>query len=295
MLHEFAVDPNAVATWDSFRLLVEHFGVPNGRLISRLPKRWEDEVLRVCDAPTMEKHRITERLAQIRNRLTRKARPYEKGYTWIRSAEDQHAADPFQAIITTANPSNRDYILVAEELHGETPRWNVDRELPIPRQCADMAACVEGLFKQSKEILFADPHFTPERRFTETLGAFLQLAHSTGATFRRIEYHTLCSGTQNWFSTECDRWLPRLIPNGVQIKLVRWKLRPGGEDFHARYVLTDLGGLRFERGLDSGEAGQTTDVSLLDEAVYVRRYEGFQVATAAFDFEDDHTVTGTRT
>ena len=201
---------------------------------------------------------------------------------------------PFRAIISTANPTGKDHILVADELHGDTPLWAVARELPIARERVAMAACVDVLFQQSKEILFVDPHFTPERRFTETLSEFLKVAHQNGHTFRRIEYHTLHAGAAlSWFSSECNKWLPSRIPAGVSLKFVRWKTRPGGEDFHSRYVLTDVGGLRFERGLDSGDAGQTTDVSLLDHAVYAKRYTGFQLATPVFDFEDDFTVIGT--
>jgi hypothetical protein len=75
---------------------------------------------------------------------------------------------------------------------------------------------------------------------------------------------------------------------------VLWKQRPTGEKLHARYFLTERGGIRFDVGLDAGEPGETTDVSLLSDDLYRARWADFQEATAAFDKVDEFTVTGTR-
>ena len=42
---------------------------------------------------------------------------------------------------------------------------------------------------------------------------------------------------------------------------------------HARYILTDVAGLSFDYGLDTGKAGQTTDVKLLAGDVYDKAWE----------------------
>ena len=41
MLKEFALEPEALASWESFRYLIEKFGVSKGRVISRFPKQWK--------------------------------------------------------------------------------------------------------------------------------------------------------------------------------------------------------------------------------------------------------------
>jgi hypothetical protein len=69
--------------------------------------------------------------------------------------------------------------------------------------------------------------------------------------------------------------------------------RPGGEKLHPRYILTDLGGVRVEVGLDSGDPGQTTDVSLLDRRIYEERSKDYQQPSAAFDYKDEIRITGT--
>jgi hypothetical protein len=83
------------------------------------------------------------------------------------------------------------------------------------------------------------------------------------------------------------------IPRGVVLKIVRWSEQAGGEKFHARYILTDIGGVRFDVGLDSGDPGQTTDVSLLDFTLYRQRWDDYQQATAEFKYEDEVVVLGT--
>jgi hypothetical protein len=58
----------------------------------------------------------------------------------------------------------------------------------------------------------------------------------------------------------------------VKVEFVIWSCRIGGQDFHARYLLTNHGGIRFEQGLDENRNATTdTDVSLLDDGLYQRR------------------------
>jgi len=51
---------------------------------------------------------------------------------------------------------------------------------------------------------------------------------------------------------EAKNWFRGVIPTGMTITLFRWKRRPGGEEFHARYILTERGGMRFDEGLAEG-------------------------------------------
>ncbi|MCC6127479.1 MAG: hypothetical protein IT426_21180 [Pirellulales bacterium] len=295
MLYEFAVAPDAVSRWEPFRYLTEKFGAEHGRLISRLPKRWEDAVLSACtDCGPVEKLRITERLAHMKARLTRLARPYDHGHTWLKNAEDEYSRKPFRAIIAAKNLNRKDFVLEIAELEENTNCWYVPRELCVPRTSNDMANCVKGLFAHSNEILFVDPHFAPEHeRYRATLSMFLRVAHSNGKSFRRIEYHLKKTSTFDFFSQECNTKLSHRLPQGVEITFIRWKELACSEELHPRYVLSELGGVRFERGLDCGEPKQTTDVSLLSEALHKSRWDNYQKQTAAFAFEDEVSITGT--
>src|SRR4051812_35827327 len=58
MLHEFAIDPATLSTWQSYRYTVEKFGVEHGRLIALFPKHWRERVIQACaGCKPIEKHR----------------------------------------------------------------------------------------------------------------------------------------------------------------------------------------------------------------------------------------------
>ncbi len=60
-----------------------------------------------------------------------------------------------------------------------------------------------------------------------------------------------------------------------------------------RYVLTDIGGVRIEKGLDLGRPGETTDVSLLDDELWRCRWTELQAGAGTFQELDHVTITGT--
>jgi hypothetical protein len=52
-----------------------------------------------------------------------------------------------------------------------------------------------------------------------------------------------------------------VIPEGMTITLYRWREKKGGADFHARYLLTDRGGMRIDAGFSAEGGHQTTDIA----------------------------------
>ena len=97
----------------------------------------------------------------------------------------------------------------------------------------------------------------------------------------------------------CDRWLkPQLQPN-TSVRLYRWTSWHSSSDFfHARYILTERGGVRIDWGLDSGKAGQKTDVTLLDDDMWNQTWNMFQFddsgkqKTSDFQWIDMVSVSG---
>lgn len=296
MLHEFALEPDVLSNWQSFRYLVEKFGVPHGRMISRFPAEWKRLVYEACHrCRDIERKRIEESLRNINDKLLRSNRGYDENKSWFENAEDQHALDPFHAIIARINPRSRDGILIADDLDETTSLWNVNRETTVPRKSAEMAACVAVLLKNSTEVFFIDPHFAPENsRYRKTLEKLIEVTVTGNSRLKRIEYHLKEKSTEEFFKKECMTRIPCLLPTGTEIVFIRWKQKDGGETLHPRYILTDLGGVRVEHGLDEGDDGETTDVSLLDQELYHHRWSDFQKETSCYDFVDEVRVVGTR-
>ena len=72
------------------------------------------------------------------------------------------------------------------------------------------------------------------------------------------------------FKSETAKITPFVQQRRLEMTLVHWRKdrNTEGETLHPRYILTDRGGIRIEHGLDEGEYGETTDISLLDRTLY---------------------------
>ena len=146
----------------------------------------------------------------------------------------------------------------------DEPRWKAEVQRHIERTAAEMAACAYTLLRNAKEILLVDPYFNPQaQRFRRPFEAFLRAAanRGPGIPIERIEVHTgdSAAGTKAFFDGECRKCLPRHIPSGLKVRLVRWDQRY----LHNRYVLTECGGLKFGTGLDDPD-GRTVLHDLVD-------------------------------
>lgn len=85
-----------------------------------------------------------------------------------------------------------------------------------------------------------------------------------------------------------------VISNGLKVTLYQWRERPGGQKLHNRYILTDLGGVSFHHGLDTGADGETDDLTRLDLDQYLFRCKQYDPAAPAFDqAAASLTITGT--
>jgi hypothetical protein len=292
MIHEFAVEPDSIDSWDNFRAIMGNMGIEYGRLISRFPRRWERMVYDSCSAcQDVKLLTIVEKL-NMKSKLVSMGREYDSTKTWLENAEGQHRKEPFRAIITKENPGNKKQLLVAETIYnGMGHPWDVPRERTIERTPEAIGNCASLLLGISKEVLLVDPYFNPERgQFRNTFANLMNCAcQRTWPT--RFELHVKYKEEDigEW-RRSCLSKLPSCIPKGFHIRVLKWRQRDGGEKFHARYILTERGGIRYDVGLDAGYEGETTDVSILDMNLYKKRWKDYQKETAAYDLVDEFEI-----
>lgn len=295
MLHEYALDPGVLYNFDKVRYFLEKFGVHRGRLISRFPRKWKRMVYEACaTCGDVEKKRIEESLISAALKLIKTSRSYDDSLAWLINAEKQHGTKPFHAIISNENPRDIPEVLIADAVSEETtPLLIVKREACVPRSAEVLAKLVQPLLQISSEVLFVDPHFDPtKKRFCKTLSHFL-MALDGNEKVSRIEYHLGDDLEATYFKTECMKYIPRILPKNRAITFVRWKQHENnpGDQLHPRYILTNLGGIRIDVGLDEGEEGETTDISLLDWPLYQQRWKDYG-ESPAFEFVDKITIVG---
>lgn len=295
MIYEFALDPGVLNNFHAIRYFLEKFGVHRGRLISRYPRKWKKMVFEACVAcGDIERKRIEESLNNADNKLMSTSRSYDSTLTWFINAEHQHTIKPFHAIISSSNPRGVPEVLIADEVSEEaTPLLRIKREDCVPRSAGVLASLVRPLLQISSEVLFIDPYFNPTKeRFLTTLSQFL-MALDGNDKVNCIEYHLGDDLDEAYFKAECRRNIPRLLPKNKKIRFLRWRQQEAdpGDQLHPRYILTNLGGIRIDVGLDAGEEGETTDISLLDLPVYQQRWKDYH-DSPAFELVDELTIVG---
>jgi len=311
MLYEFAVEPTCLADWSSFRYLIEQFGVSHGRLISRFPKDWIRSVIEHCGCGAftfIQKKRLISEMERIkRHALIRSGRDYETTLSWQENALTQHAkSKPFHAIIVKEASSPENYLLPASDITQHDERWAIPRERKIPRTVDALSNAVAPLLGISDHIIFVDRLFrlqgSQAERWIDTLESFIHRGLNGRTAPPSFEYHFQIDAydlgrpkevREKELQEDANRILQSRLPKGTCMKLVRWtRWHDESDFFHARYILTDRGGIRIDWGLDLGKSGEKTDISLLDHKLWQECWESFQDGAKVFQLIDSVIVEG---
>jgi len=303
MINEYAVEPAALNNWQDFRYVYDQVGVEHGRLISRFPGKWARMVMAACsENPQLrdvERSYIEIKLRNLeKNKMAKLNRTYDPENNWMNNVEVQQRQRPFHAVLARNKELKITNILNIDELEDSQPLWKVPKDQVVPRKAYELACCAKLLLHISKEILVIDPHFDPEKpRFLETFSHLIKFAFEEHAP-KRIELHVEYDywkeqKRETDWQEDCSRNLPSLIPEGFTMLVFRWESKASGDKPHARYVLTELGGIRYDYGLDEWEGkGRTTDVSLLSTSLYEQRWRDYHRETAAFELIGTPLIIG---
>jgi hypothetical protein len=306
MIHEFALDPAIVNDWPTFKYIVDQCGVPHGRLISNFPKDWNDVARKICKFENAKRLCIVEKLKndKFKSKMACSKRTYDEERKWIDNAFLQHNIKPFQAIIALENPENCKYVLIADEIGEETPLWKIKTGDKIPKTPEAIVKWVSGLLRFSKQVLYIDPHFdfidkdgNENDRFFNTLKLLIENSFQENWPCR-LELHLKHKrhrqeNIEFWKKLFQDKVSP-LLPKNFKMKVFAWKRKWVGDEMHGRYVLTELGGIHIDFGLDEGWKGVKTDVTLMAEALHEENWKDFQEETAAFKPEIIFEIEGIR-
>ena len=270
MHYEYAVEPQAIgSSWETFRYLIEKFGFDKGRLISQFPKSWFREVYQATDALTpIQKKKVEEALNQAKkNKVVRFKRNFDRSIgSWLDNALAEHQRHPFHAIIASSAPNGAAQVLQADTVDETDPLMNVRHEDDIPRNVAAISAALREFLRFGSRLVFVDPFIDPfnqrqKNMFRELLKTVADL--NPGAECEiHYRYHD-GKPCNDDLEREASGLFGDVIPLGIRISLFCWREKEGGEDFHARYLLTEKGGARIDAGFDPVGSHQKTDITLM--------------------------------
>ncbi len=292
MIHEYAVDPDSLSSFNEIWQALEQFGVAHGRVLVQCPKKWWGIVkmnleLAASTLHPAEYKALEERcfrLKESRKMIFRKNLKFDGEKPFLQALEAEHADRPFQAAVQL-QPGGGSSIPVLSrfDLHEGNPLWKVRRSAAVERNADALANVIAPLLRISADFLFVDPYFAGKPQDYQSLVRMMQVVAERQIALQRIEVHTGTKGTREFILDKCRTSISSRLPAGIEIKIFQWKERDGGERLHDRFVLTDRGGVLSTYGWDSGEPGQTTEVSLLDEDSYLLRWQQYQRETSAFN------------
>lgn len=290
MLFEYAVEPQAIgSSWQNFRYLIEKFGFDRGRLISRLPSKWEKSVIKAAKeagVPDIKMASIVERLRGAKLSVIDYGRSYNSERSWIDNALIEHNRAPFHAIIAQHSLAGNAAVLPVGDIDEQQPYMAVAQCRAVPRESVSIAEALSGFLRASSRIVFVDPFFDPyNARYKSTLRACLNVVKKKNPSATcEIHYRYHDNKPAN---TELEKEAAKLfigvIPDDLVVSVYCWRQKKGGADFHARYLLTDRGGVSVDAGFSAEGGHQTTDMHLLSGEMTQTRLAAF--ARDAFDFE----------
>lgn len=300
MIADCAVDPDMFAIWKHFSSLHEDFGVPRGRLISRFPKNWPRMVLQRVEELEATGANTTQQASKIREifaseRFKRKlkspgGRAFDPSRAWLESARD--TVPPFDLIVaegmaTGSNIVGADFLLKNERPFHRSSQSNVRRKKE------DLVAAAALLLGFAEKVVIIDPNFrADEKRFYDTIRHLLAFFGASGRVPKCFELHTKrIRSPKEVFSLksqkfEWETYIVPFLPEGLSVNVCFWEKLPHGGKPHARFLLTQSGGLYYDEGIDEGE-GETL-VTLLEDDVWETLFRIFDSRNLPANFDIAH-------
>ncbi|WP_065331633.1 hypothetical protein [Tritonibacter mobilis] len=309
MHSEYAVEPAAIgADWETFRYLIEKFGFDKGRLISRMPRRWERKVIAAAKEAGISDVRMTSLVDRLRNSSKNRVADFGRGYdpenSWIANALEQHAERPFRAIITTTTEQTCAEVIAPDLCDEDNDLISAPISCDVPRTVDAISTALLPLAATATDIDIVDPYFELRplgQDFVGPLAALLSKLAANGCAGKtiRIHWHTHVSRpTPQDLAIVAPGLTKGIIPQGFVLQLFEWDEIAGGEDFHDRYVLGDCGGIMVGAGLSAVGPQENATFSLLADrhaATLRQRFTAgssvYRLVGQAIELRDDGSAT----
>jgi len=292
MLSEYAVEPAAIgADWRTFKDLIDRFGADKGRLISRLPTKWEKKVIQAAKEAGVSDVRMTDIIERLRNskhKVVDFNRTYDHDAAWIDNALREHAARQFKAIICDAGRAACAEAMESDDCSDAHPLFGATTSCDVTRTADQIAEALHTIIAVSKEVDIVDPYFdlrTTNEKYRATLVSLLsRLAQDPGQS-KAIRIHFRDHDSRPPAEVLAQDGFTQVrgsLPPGYSIELYAWSERHDGEDFHDRLVLTDLGGIMIGAGLSAEGLTQSATFTLLEVAHAQQLRERFADGSTAY-------------
>ena len=299
---EYAIDPRVLEWWATDDLpleFVESVGFGSGRLVAAVPSKaaWRKAARAIVDGLTgVRQERATELLSQMKERMSLRCTSSTGSGAWSAVTLAEHALHPFEGLVMDGDePAPVETLPSAIGALSRSDRWRLDRQATVPAQASEIARLLGPLMRTGRQIIVVDPYLGPASRFMEVVGA-LFLAASGGRCCGppdRIEIHTSSKLElePSQFTAAMTSRVGKVVPDGWEVRVVRWNaVGLAREDIHDRFVMTNLGGVAFLRGL--GETPGKTRLDVMDRSRFAEVWHDYAGRLSRFErYQEDLVIT----
>ena len=174
----------------------------------------------------------------------------------------------------------RDENRMKHDMDEDHPLMIAPLNRDVPRTGKALAEAMSLLLKSAKKVRFIDRYFDiKDDRYKETLKALLFVIAENDVNDVCCEIHFQNHQSRpsaEYVEQNAGNWLAGVIPKGMSVRTFVWQEKKGGADFHARYLLTDLGGMSVDAGFSAEGAHQTVLLSLLSHDLHGEKLSAFE-------------------
>ena len=219
---------------------------------------------------------------------------------WVIAATSEHAAFPFGGIVVRTSATRQPYLVAADQIADEVfPAWTPPAP-PVARRPRELANALAPVLRCATQLRFVDPYFDADvAAFFDPMREYLLVAQNRRSVGDlRIQIHFAVSRDdvgqlarirgQRVSEEEvakirldaCDRRIRPILHPGVTLRAFAWGEGPRGERMHNRYLLTDVGGIAVQHGLDRSAVPETDDLTVLSKEQYEERWAEYSAEGA---------------
>jgi len=294
MIYEYAIDPECDQNtlWQA----LSQFGIHRGRILRECPSNFRKKLMKAIHLAAgdddVERDILVAQFEQMLDEgwfIKRPVSAYDPSQdTWIQRILPEHQRQPFRGLISDG-PKELDCVLTKYDLWDTNPFWFVDQTPLVQRTANDIAQAFAPLGRISTDLLIIDPFFGEHPHDFASIPAIIEASNCEQTPLQRVEIHTvheplnskrkgmaeIRKSTEHALGTEFRSRLPKAL----RIRVSIWETVPDGDDFHDRYLLTNLGGAGVSLGLDVGGndrlGNHKNTIFLLSPKLYQLRKDQF--------------------
>ncbi len=279
LIKRYAIEPAALRRWEDFRYVMEKMSFSDGKVLVAFPKKWIKDFLDgLGQIGDIERQRFVTKLQRYKeDRMIESGSPYFKKLQWVDNALRVIKENKVEAVLVSELTKTKNSTLsLPTPADVDEEFFSGAREIRCSNTADNLLEPAKIFLESSVEAIFIDPYFKiTSLNCLHVLNEFVRYSTEATYCFNFIIY-TSCDfmpkGGYADVSKYFDNNLSRCSCKGFKILINFISNETSKQSFHARYLLTQRGELRYDKGFQIGNPPVLVDISLLDKNMHYDLY-----------------------